>query len=279
MTVLEQIALGWQCLLHALGLALRPALWGPWLVLGLAQAMVLAALGGFAHPALSWLMAPLVVRLAGEEALHYPSFFRVLPAVFARADVAVAALAGAVIAGASIALFADAFAGRVPRASAAWRRALSRAPALVLVNLPVTAIALALPAIVALAGPGLVTRIALPLALAVVSVVQAWFLFASAFVVLENRGAWPALAALPGAMGRAGGTALVLSAATLIPPLLVQPLVARSDTIVSRGVPELVAGVVLAQAAVALASAFVLTGGATLAFQSALARPREEAAA
>lgn len=279
MTVTEQLALGWQCLLHAIGQALRPALWGPWLVLGLAQALVVGALWGFAHPALSWLMAPVLLRLAGDEALHYPSLFRVLPAVFARADVAIAALLGAVMAGVSIALFAEVFAGRPPAAGAAWRRGLARAPALVIVNLPVSAIAFALPMVVGLAGTGMLARLAAPFAIVAVGVVQAWFLYASAFVVLEGRGAWSALAALPRAAARAGWAALLLSAATLLPPFVVQQLVARSDTIVSRGVPELVVGLVLGQAAVALASAFVLTGGATLAFQSAVARPREQAAA
>lgn len=279
MTVFEQIALGWQCLLLALGQVIRPALWGPWLVLGLVQMLVVAALWGFAHPALSWLMAPLLAWLAGEGALHYPAFFRVLPAVFARADVAIATLLGAVTSGVSIALFAEAFAGRRAEGSAAWRRALARAPALILVNLPVTAVALTLPALAALAGPGIVARLAAPLAIVAVWVVQAWFLYASAFVVLEGRGVRSALLALPEAAARGGGAALLLSAATLIPPLVAQRLIAMGDTIVSRGVPELVVGLVLAQAAVALASAFVLTGGATLAFQSAVARPREQAVA
>ena len=101
MNPFEQIALAWQSLGHALRRLLRPRLWVPWLALGLIQTGLLVKLAFAAHPWVSPFFAPLVVRLAGERALHYPDLFLALPGLYSRIDLVIAALPGAIVFGAA----------------------------------------------------------------------------------------------------------------------------------------------------------------------------------
>jgi hypothetical protein len=281
MNVLEQLALAWQCLRYALGQLLSPALWAPWLAVGVVQSLVIVALWWFAHPWLSWLVAPLLAATAGPEVLRYPNLFRLLPALFSRADLVIGASLGALAAGASTALFADRAAGGEPQPGAAWRQAFARAVPLILVNLPLTLIALALSYgieawLLAGGSPAEVRRLAHWASLGAAFLCQAWFLYVNALVILGRRGWLAALAALPRTAARGLVAALFLSLVTLLPLVPMQWLASASSGLVDRGIPELVGWLVVVQVGVALVSSFLLTGGATLYFQSALAEPLDE---
>jgi len=279
MNVVEQVTLAWQCMRHALGQMTKPALWGPWLLLGAVQAVVVLTLVNFAHPALSWLLAPLLVRLAGEPALHYPELFRLLPGVFGRVDLVVGVLLAPVMAGVSTALFAERFAGLGP-ARGGWSRALRRAPALILVNLPLTFVTLALSMAVSRftgGGGGLIGIAATLAALGVALIAQALFVFGGPFIVIEGRGWISALASLPYAASRGMAGALFLSVMAVAPLLPLQQVAQASDLVVARGTPELVAWVVFAQIAIGLWTGCLLTGSITLLFQSAVAAQPEDA--
>src|SRR6185295_15862850 len=104
MNVLEQLVLAWHGLVFALRQLGRGTMWLPWLLLGVIQLSFLALVWWFAHPFVSWLMAPLLVRLAGESVLHYPRLFDAMPSLYARADVLLSAIFGTLAAGASTAL-------------------------------------------------------------------------------------------------------------------------------------------------------------------------------
>src|SRR5262245_66441256 len=115
---------------------MRRRLWTPWLaVLGL-ELLVIVGIWWFAHPAWSWLVAPAIHVLAGENALHYPNIFRLMPDLYARADLAISMVVGSVVAGASTVLFGAWFSGRPLPAGEGLRRALRRAVAPVLGKLP-----------------------------------------------------------------------------------------------------------------------------------------------
>jgi hypothetical protein len=270
---MEQIALAWQCLLHAFRQLLRPALWGPWLVLGATQAVVVGALAWFAHPALSSLVAPFVLDAGGERAMHYPALFRALPLLFARIDRVIGATLGALAVGASTALFAAGHGSRGPRAAAAWGTALRRVIPLVLVHLPLTLIGLGLAIGSDALAPdsGITRRIVWAASLGLTILVQAWFLYATAFVVLEGRGPLSTLAELHRSARRGMAAALFLTIVTAAPLLPVQELAQARAAVVGHGAPEIVGWLLLAQIGAALVSSFLLTGSATLVFQSAIA--------
>jgi len=274
--VLEQIALAWQSLVYTFRELFRGTLWIPWLLLGAIELAVVAALWWFAHPALSWLMAPIVALVAGSSALHYPAFFRELPGIFSRIDLAIVALVGSLAIGASTALFAARFAGRTAPPGSGFAVALRRALPLILVNLPlnllVVGIPFALESWVATRGSsGLVVKAAQILGLCGAWLAQALFIYGTALVVLSGRGVVGAFASLPGAATRGLWAALTLGIVTWLPVLPMQLLTRKVAPIFDRGRPELVTALVVAQIVLALVTSFVLTGGITLVYQTAVA--------
>jgi len=270
---LEQVVLAIQSLAYAFRQILQVPLWVPWLALGALQLAVIGGLWWFAHPTISWLLAPAVRAMAGEDALHYPNLFRWLPELYGRFDLVVGALAGAVVTGQSTALFAAWFSGQPLRPGEGMRRGVSRAGALILANLPLTLLVLGLSSVFNgwlehRQGPALLIRVAPLVTLGMAVILQAFFLWVNPLLMLGGRSLVGALTALPRAATRGVWTALTLAVAATVPLLPIQMLARGSDQIVARGSPELVGWLVIAQALIALATGFVLTGGATLAYQS-----------
>jgi hypothetical protein len=271
----EQITLALQSLLQTLRQVQRPALWMPWLLLGALQVLALAALCGMAHPWLSLLMAPLVARLAGSEALHYPDLFVALPGLYARVDLLLVALPGAVAGGASAALFAAAFRGRDPRPGAACGQALGRAVRLVAVNLPYHVLASALGFAIAIVGGsrgGIVGAAAYVFALGGSVFLQSAFLYVNALVMIEGCGIRSAFAELPRTWRSGFVSALVLGTLLLLPLLPLNLLGGAGGLIASKGRPELVAAILAAQIGIAVCMSVLLSGAATLVFLTAMSR-------
>ena len=282
MSVLVQLALAGEGLWRALLQVRAGRLWVPWLALGALQAVLLLALPGFAHPALWPWLAPLVRGVGGEEALHYPGFFGALPALYARADLVLGALAGAVVAGWSTVLFAACWRGHDVAPGAAWASVAPRVVALVLALLPLQVLVVTLDVGLAqaVAGEGgLVRKLAQLVSLGGVAVARALFLYVPALVVLERRGIAGAFAALPRAWARGFWAALLLGAVRVAVTSPFQRLDRVGDLLVGRGSPELVGGLVLVRIVAELAVSFVLVGAATLAYLGAVAEAEPEARA
>lgn len=119
MSPIEQFALGLQALRFTLMEWTRAKLWAPFLGPFVVQIALVVAFAWTAHPLLSWALAPIVARLVGANALHYPELFRRLPELVLRADLLVTLTAGALATGAGTRLFAQAFSGRPPDLRAA----------------------------------------------------------------------------------------------------------------------------------------------------------------
>src|SRR4029077_13357755 len=129
MSIFEQVAFAVQALWRSVALAFRPAAWLPWLGIAALRVAVVALCWNFAHPAVSWFMAPLLARFAGPDALHYPGLFGALPAVFARTDVLIEVLVGPLAIGAALVVYADRFRGRAWVPGRALAEARRRYPA------------------------------------------------------------------------------------------------------------------------------------------------------
>lgn len=279
MNPLEQVALAGQALWHTLRRMGAGRLWVPWLVLGAVQGVVLLGLVNFARPWLAWALAPLVRAGAGEAALHYPGFFRALPTLYGHADLAVVALAGAVLAGWSVALFAARWRGSSPAPGAAWTGVAPRALTLVIVQLPFNVLAFALSAGIGhlLEGrAGVMLRLGGMAGLAGMVILQALFLYLPAVVVLERRGIAGAFAALPRTWARGFWAGLVLGAVALLPLLPLDALAGRIDLLVGRGTPELAAWLAALQLVAGLLVSFLLTGSSTLVYLGSVAEAEDE---
>jgi len=277
MNVLEQVVLAFHSLAYTLRQGFRPSLWVPWVPVLVIQLSVIAALWWFAHPSISWFAAPLIQAAAGENALRYPNVFRLMPELYGRADVVVTAIAGAFAVGASCALFAARATGRPLRAGQSLRLGLGRLGPLILANLPalVLALAFAYGLDAWLAGRGgllIIKRIAPFLALGVAVLLQAFFLWVNPLLMLERRGLIASLATLPQAASAGLWAALTLTALAALPLIPIQLLTKNAETIVSRGTPEMLGWLVVIQALIVTATAFVLTGSSVIAYQG-LVRP------
>ena len=100
MTVFEQLAVAWQAIRQTFARIGRPEFWAPFALLGVLQLGVVGGLWWFAHPAMSWLMAPVLRRVGGDALLHYPNLFRRFAELYARADLVLGATVGSVVVGA-----------------------------------------------------------------------------------------------------------------------------------------------------------------------------------
>ncbi len=268
MSPMEQLALGLQSLGRSARALVRVGPWAPLALLGALELAALAVLTVPAHPALSWALAPLVVRVAGARALHYPDSFRALPGLFAWADGALWWLVGSLALGASSHAFAARFTGRPARAVESLAAAARRWPALVLALLPAH---VALAAIGWLAprftsGGGLVSMAVAPVFVCARGLVVLLALYLPMLVMLGRRGAPAALAALPRAWSRGLFALLAPCVATLLPLALAGLVLDDPAPIVQRGTPELVAVLVAARVAAGLAIALTLVGAATMAY-------------
>jgi len=275
---LEQVAFGWQCLLGSLRACRSPVVWGPWTVLFGLQALGVVACWWGAHPALSWVMSPLLRAIEGDAALRYPELFRRLPGLARDAGLVTGALAMPVLAGVSTRLFEQRFRARMPAETdtrAAWAEGLSRWGALLIVALPVTLVALGLQAALrsldAVRLSSIARTLAFPAADAVLLAVRVACAYAAALVVLGGQGGLRALARIPSTW--ASGLVPAAVALGLLAPagILAAAVVTASPAFIDRGAPEWVVVAVLLRAAVGAALGMLATGAATLAWLGSVA--------
>jgi hypothetical protein len=271
---IEQVIVACQSLAHAARRSMVPGLWVPWIVFAALETLILIALVGFAHPLISGLMAPLILRLGGEEALHYPGLLDRLPDLFARLDGLYAAIAAPIAFGAAVTLFVSVFpapgstADSRVRPGEALRRALGRIVPLVVTQLPVPLFTFAVGwtlgrvlgvhAIVGLKGALFLVGVTIAPILA-----RAFFLYAGTLVILDGYGTLDTFLELPRAWSRGLWAALFLVIVLSIPLLPIPLLCSRPLPATPLG-PELKAVLLAAQIVIGAVVWFLLAGGATL---------------
>jgi hypothetical protein len=266
---IEQVTLAWQALERTFQWLHRGRLWIPWLLFAAFEALILAALCGFAHPSVSWMMVPLLTRIAGEEILHYPNVLTHLLPLFARLDGVYAAIAAPIALGAAVMLFANTVHAAPARPADALARAFRRAVPLILSQLPVPLLTAGISWAI---GRGLRVRDASgvrgAIFLAAITIVpilaRAFFLYAGTRVALEGRGIGEALLDLPRAWARGLAAALFLSFLLALPLFPIPFLCGRAMVLGSPLGPEMVAVLMLGQIALGAGVWFLLSGSITL---------------
>ncbi|MBI1799886.1 MAG: hypothetical protein HYR73_09420 [Candidatus Eisenbacteria bacterium] len=269
MNAFEQVAVAWQALLRSAAKLRRAGMWIPLLVFGATQFLVLASLWSFAHPLVSWFMVPLLHRIGGDGLLRYPNVFRVMPALFGQADLALGATVGAISVGALTIRFAAGARGTPIGAGSALGLAARRALPLVLANLPFNVLVFALSFgldwwLASRGSGGAVRKFSGLVVLSGSIVLQSVFFFVTCEVVLAGHGVLGALAAVPRAAARGFWAAMFLGVLLVLPLLPIQMLSGRSSMLIDRGSPELVGWMLVAQIVIELVIWFLLAGGATL---------------
>lgn len=271
----EQVALAWQSLRRTAALMPRAALWAPWVVVAAIQAAVLASLWWFAHPLLSRVMAPLVARMAGPDALHYPEVFIHLPNLYSQIDLLVVAIPGSVMLGAATRLFAQAHMGRTPTVGGALREALARAVPLVVIHAPFNLLLFAFTSGVSFVvggRGGLVVAAAFMFVILGSVILQSLFLFVTALYMLGRHSIRQTFAGLGQTWRHGFWSALTLGVLLLVPLLPLHVISGQTAVIVARGTPEISGTLVALQMVVTLLVGFLLAGSATLVFLAAMPR-------
>jgi hypothetical protein len=269
----EQLALAGHCMLATLRQLGRGGLWVPWLALGVLQGVALLMLAWFAHPWVSVVMAPLVTWLAGADALHYPSVFRVLPALHARAAFVVDALFGVVAIGAATRLFAARFANQPIPAGEGLRSAAGHWGTLLIAHLPLQLLVLGLSFGIpewlhARGSSGVTLRLAILAGFGGALVIQVIFAMIAPLVMLAGLGVRDTWHELPSMVPKIGVAAVAIAVVATVINFPAQMLGRFADRIVDRGAPELVIALVALQVAVGLFAAFLTAGSITLVYQS-----------
>lgn len=114
----------------------------PFLLYAAVQALLLLSLVNFSQHPLSKLWAPLIDRMFGESALHYPNFYIILSPLYSQINIVLSGLVGIVIIGTTTALFFGTFNGEKYRLGRSFNMTLSRYGMLFLVWLIETALTL-----------------------------------------------------------------------------------------------------------------------------------------
>lgn len=110
-------------------------LWKPFLLLAAVQVALVGLLTQFYRPALSWILSPLLEKVAGIPALHYPQFYIVLPGVFGRANLLIDWLLGSFCIGVALLIVYSNATG--DGEEEVWRVPAKRYLSLLILRLPV----------------------------------------------------------------------------------------------------------------------------------------------
>lgn len=229
----------------------RAKLWAPFLVLGIAQLLLVLALTQFHQPLFSWLFVPFLRSTFGPAVLHYPIFFLALPDLFTRINMFVDYLLGCLTLGVASLLIWRA-AARDPIGhpwGEAGRRYLSlflgRTPAFVLI----LAMSLGLPRLLGVNGedaPGSAVRFMRYGSFFIGVVIESFFVYTPILLMVEGRSVGRALQGAFQLFLREPVATLIF---VLLPNLVQLPVaysLRRSDQVMEKLSPEMVTALVMA---------------------------------
>ncbi len=264
---LSVVAWAWR---GVAAMALRPAIWLPFLLVGCVQAAALLLVVSFHQPVLVPIGVPLVKLLAGDLATHYPILYFALPTIYFRMNLAISVLIASIAGGAATLLFARAFG--LAGEHGAWSRAWRRAPALIITSLLVVALWFGISALGQLVPQEVQQRSFAArwgtrggtLFLSVV--VQCFLIYTTAWIVLMGHKIWPAIRDSVRVSAR---TLLPTFLAVAVPTLLLFPFSyagGRADFIASKFKPEMVGGLLAATVVAEVIVTFLLVGTVTRLF-------------
>jgi hypothetical protein len=244
--------------------ALRsPSILIPFLAFGLLQVVIVVLLAFFAVPPFSTLMFPVVRALGGDAALHYPTHFVLLPSLYQRIYLPLAATLGFLLwsYGAWLMVGHHEAAERIPGRSfrAAW-------PGIILIGMVFVVVTVVLgrgfgwlTSHAPRAVPGRVFTLA---GIALIASVQALMLYAPIVLRIRGGGAVSALrASARYARHNFAATAMLVTTVLVVHTPL-DALIANADSIATQFRPEAVFQLMIGSIVLEVMTAFLLFAGA-----------------
>ena len=229
----------------------RGKLWAPFLVLGIAQLLLVLALTQFHQPIFSWAFVPFLRSTFGPAVLHYPIFFLALPDLFTRINMFMDYLLGCLTIGVAAVLIWRT-AAREPEGhpwGEAGKRYLSlflgRTPAFLLI----LALTLGLPKLLGVTGedaPGNTVRMLRYGSFFAGVLIESLFVYTPIFLLVERKNVGQALQRTMQFFFRLPVATLLF---VFVPNLIQLPVayaLRRSDKVMDSLSPEMVAALVMA---------------------------------
>lgn len=251
-------------------LVARPAYWLPFLLIAAVQFAILAALVNFHRPGISSVGVPVVDFLGDDRATHYPFFFLFLPMMYSKLIRVVAVVLASVTAAVGTLYFARALGLEIEGGS--WRKALRRAPALILASLIPVLILYGMGKLIALVpndlmlGNGKVRWGVRMGALGLNVLLQSFLVYTTAWIVLEGHKVLPALRDSVRVTARTFLPTLIVVG---IPITLLYPLsyvTQRGELFLGKLRPEMLVGVLSLSIVGELVLSFLLAAAVTRLF-------------
>ncbi len=218
----------------------------PFLIYAVVQVLLLYGLNNFARSPFAVVLVPLVRRLFGEAALHYPNFYMVLASLYSQMNIVLSGLVGIVMVGTATYIFAGGFNNRPVSFGQALGAVMKKYGLLFLIWLMVSAMIFA----VILGFPYLVAQLLQPsymlgrvvemIGLLLGILTASIFSYTSALIILDNQKLLKTLSTTLAMFKSNAGTTFLLVA---IPTLFYFPisyLSRRIDLIVSKFSPEMI---------------------------------------
>jgi hypothetical protein len=211
------------------------------------QLVILISLVNFINPPFVMFYIPLIRQLFGEGALHYPTFFYILPPLFNQLNFVLSGLVGIILIGVATHVFAYNFIRNKISIRIAIRRTFSKYPSLLLIWIAESVISmsiiLGLPFVLTefLAPDYMVTRIIEMTGLFLGIVVTSIFAYTTAYVVLSDQSFGRSIAQTFATFKK---NIMITFALVAIPTFLYMPisyLTGKTDVIISKFSPEMVA--------------------------------------
>ena len=241
----------------------------PFALYAAVQLLVVISIANFAYAPFSWVMAPALRWRFGEEVLHYPNNLFALRPALGQIDTFLWILLGTLLSGAAIYVFSAFFAGSPDRFAIGWRKAARRYFALVAVG----AVVMVLTQLITQAPHALWGhliedspmrfRLVRMLSVGLVVAVQALFIYAFPYIVLERRRIVPAVVGSFRLAIRSPVTTYLIVGVPAALELFPLWLSRKSLTIAYRFSPALLIAVMVIWIAVIFLSSYASTGAAT----------------
>jgi hypothetical protein len=245
-----------------------PSVLAPFIIFAALQFLVLVCLALFYVSPLSTVMVPVVERLGGDEALHYPSHLVLLPRMYNLVYLPVAALVGFALFGWAVSLMVDYYERSGVEVERLHRRPLvSLIPALAVLGvvfvLSITVVQLVTSRVSAVAPHPMAARLVSLGGWAVVILIQALIIYSVFFLVTSTANPLRAVArSVRFSRRRLPLTAMLVLTVFLI-HLPVDYLVQRVDRVVMKFDPLLIVGLLTAGIVLEIGTNFYLFAGTT----------------
>ncbi len=233
------------------------------------QVLFILTLMYFTYPPFSYFLVPVIKKVFGEPALHYPNYYLVLPSLFFWINLLLSGFLGIVLVAATTRLFSRSFNDKPETIGKGIKRILPAYSFLFVAWLVETSLLLA----VFLGLPKLLQRIEFfaargPLAVQLVTsmfamVAGALFLYTTALIVLDRKGPLQALAQSLSLFAKYPVISFLLIAIPNFIRMPIDVLSGKTQFLISKFNPEMVGVVLILSVLISVFANYLMVGAVT----------------